>query len=187
MAVGAESEVEGFMTMAAGAGVSVAATDVAGWLASLADRQCQATSASRRMQTDPRTASRTRIGNHSMGAAPSRRNSAESCSNFALLDSFALSAEFFVTFAVKDFVILTRLKSWTSSQRTQRMKVGQSYCTSMVDTLSAGSVMVSDEPLTGICCTSRGWIGFWPCAEDAVIWYTDAVPESVTPFIAVTC
>ena len=57
----------------------------------------------------------------------------------------------------------------------------------IVETLNAGSVIVSDEPLAGTCCTSMGWIGFCPCVDAAVIWYTEAVPESTAPLIAVAC
>ena len=43
------------------------------------------------------------------------------------------------------------------------------YLTSMVVTLSAGSVSVIDEPLTGIVAIETGWTGFCPWAEAAVI------------------
>ena len=45
------------------------------------------------------------------------------------------------------------------------------YLTSIVVTLSAGSVTVTDEPLTGMVPTDTGTIGFCPWAEVAVMRY----------------
>src|ERR1700682_3682802 len=61
------------------------------------------------------------------------------------------------------------------------------YLTSIVVTLSAGSVSVNDDPLTAICPAATGWTGFCPCAEAAVIWYKCAIPERDAPLMAVTC
>ena len=41
---------------------------------------------------------------------------------------------------------------------------------SMVVTLSAGSVTVSEAPETDCVPAATGWMGLWPCAEAAVIW-----------------
>lgn len=57
----------------------------------------------------------------------------------------------------------------------------------MVVTLSAGSVIVSDEPLTAIVPMDTGATGLCPWAVVAVIWYRCAVPERAAPLIAVTC
>jgi hypothetical protein len=42
---------------------------------------------------------------------------------------------------------------------------------SIVVTLYAGSVMVSDEPLTAMVPAATGWTTVCPAAEAAVIWY----------------
>ena len=57
----------------------------------------------------------------------------------------------------------------------------------MVVTLSAGSEIVRDEPLTAIVPIETGATGLCPCVEAAVIWYKWAVPERVAPLITVTC
>lgn len=57
----------------------------------------------------------------------------------------------------------------------------------MVVTLSAGSVIVSEEPLTAIVRIDTGATGLCPWVEAAVIWYKWAVPERAAPLIAVIC
>src|SRR4030088_796252 len=53
--------------------VSMETAEPAGWLASLVDRQCQATNTSKRTQTDMRTATRARIRFHLMGMVVSQK------------------------------------------------------------------------------------------------------------------
>src|ERR1700716_1489002 len=52
--------------------VSMETAEPAGWLASLVDRQCQATNTSKRTQTDIRNATRARIRFHLMGMVGSQ-------------------------------------------------------------------------------------------------------------------
>ena len=57
---------------------------------------------------------------------------------------------------------------------------------SMVVTLYAGRVRVSDEPLTAIVPMDTGVTGLCPWAVAAVIRYRLAVPDRLSPLMAVT-
>ena len=52
---------------------------------------------------------------------------------------------------------------------------------SIVVTLSAGSETLNDEPETACVPAATGRTGLWPAADDALMRYRCAVPDTASP------